>query len=95
MEEAEARYPHVRATVPPLTHSLTHLLTHAMRSDAISSGPTFEAGRTYHLECGEVLLPPDELLVLGSEGGHHVVEVHHNMYKRVKHREERTVATCE
>lgn len=47
---------------------------------------------THHLECGEVLLPPDELLVLRSHGGHHVVEVHDDVHERVQHREERAVA---
>lgn len=48
----------------------------------------------YHLEGGEVLLPPDELLVLGAHGGDHVVEVHHDVYKGVEEGEERAVSAC-
>jgi len=42
-----------------------------------------------HLECGEVLLPPQELLVLGTEGGHGVVGVHDHVDERVDQRVER------
>ena len=43
---------------------------------------------TYHLEGGEVFLPPDELLVLGSHGSNHVIEVHDNMHECVEQAEE-------
>lgn len=46
----------------------------------------------HHLEGGQVLLPPDELLVLGSHGGHHVVEIHDNVHERVQKAEEGRVA---
>jgi len=45
-----------------------------------------------HLESGEVFLPPDVLLVLGSHGGHHVVEVHDDVNERVEQSEESRVA---
>jgi len=41
-----------------------------------------------HLEGGEVFLPPDELLVLGSHGSNHVIEVHDNMHECVEQAEE-------
>lgn len=46
----------------------------------------------YHLEGGEVFLPPNELGVLGSHGGDHVVEVHDDVHERVEQAEERRVA---
>lgn len=50
----------------------------------------------YHLEGGEVLLPPDVLLVLRSHGGDHVVEVHDDVYEGVEEGEEgRVAARCE
>lgn len=51
---------------------------------------------TYHLEGREVLLPPDVLLVLGSHGGNHIIEVHDNVDKGVEQAEEsRVTAGCE
>lgn len=50
--------------------------------------------RDYHLEGGEVFLPPDVLLVFGSHGRDHVVEIHHDVHKCVEKREESAVATC-
>lgn len=47
-----------------------------------------------HLERGEVLLPPDELLVLRAHCRYHVVEVHHDVDECVEQREEGTVTTC-
>jgi len=41
-----------------------------------------------HLEGGEVFLPPDELLVLGSHGGDHVIKVHDDVDERVEQAEE-------
>ena len=43
---------------------------------------------SYHLEGGEVFLPPDELLVLGSHGGDHVIKVHDDVDERVEQAEE-------
>ena len=40
------------------------------------------------MEGGEVFLPPDELLVLGSHGSNHVIEVHDNMHECVEQAEE-------
>ena len=36
---------------------------------------------SYHLQSGDVLLPPEVLLVLWSHGSHHVVEIHYDVYK--------------
>ena len=41
-----------------------------------------------HLQRGEVLLPPDVLLVAGSQGGHHVIEVHDDVDEGVEQSEE-------
>lgn len=46
-----------------------------------------------HLQGGEVLLPPEVLLELGSEGGEQVVRVHHNVDEGVEQSEEGAVAT--
>lgn len=46
-----------------------------------------------HLEGREVLLPPDELLVFGTHGGHHVVEVHDYVHEGIEQCEEGTMAT--
>lgn len=48
-----------------------------------------------HLESGQVLLPPDVLLVFRAHRRHHVVKVHDNVNERVQHGEEGAVATCE
>ena len=47
---------------------------------------------TNHLEGGQVFLPPDELGVLRSHGGHHVVKVHDDVDERVEQTEEGRVA---
>ena len=47
---------------------------------------------TDHLHDGEVFLPPDELGVLRSHGGHHVVKVHDDVHERVEQTEEGGVA---
>lgn len=47
----------------------------------------------YHLEGGEVLLPPDVLLVFRTHRSHHVVEVHHDVDERVQKSKERAVTT--
>lgn len=44
-----------------------------------------------HLESGEVFLPPDVLLVLGSHSGHHVIEVHDDVNESVEQAEESRV----
>lgn len=36
-------------------------------------------GLSYQLNGGEVLLPPEELLVVGAHGGQAIVRVHNNM----------------
>lgn len=48
---------------------------------------------TYHLESGQILLPPDVFLIFGSHGSDHIVEIHNNMYKWVQQGKEGTVAT--
>lgn len=48
----------------------------------------------HHLECGQIFLPPDVLLVFGSHRGHHVIEVHDDVDERVQHSEKGTVAAC-
>ena len=49
--------------------------------------------RAYHLEGREILFPPDELLVLWTHGGHHVIKVHDDVDKSVEQTEEGRVAT--
>lgn len=49
--------------------------------------------KTHHLHHGQVLLPPEVLLHLGSHGGQHVVGVHDNMDEGVQETEEARVAT--
>lgn len=46
----------------------------------------------YHLEHGQVFLPPQVFLHLRPDGGQHVVRVHDDMYERVEQTEERAVA---
>lgn len=46
---------------------------------------------THHLQTGQVLLPPDELLVLGSESGDQVISVHDNVDESVEQSEEAAV----
>jgi len=41
-----------------------------------------------HLKRGEIFLPPDVLLVLGSHGSHHVVEVHDDVDEGVQQSKE-------
>lgn len=48
---------------------------------------------SYHLQGGEILLPPEVLLELGSEGGEQVVRVHHDVDEGVEQSEEGAVAT--
>lgn len=46
---------------------------------------TFRAKyEAYHLEYGQVFLPPQVLLHLGPEGGQHVVHVHDDVHERVQ-----------
>lgn len=37
------------------------------------------------MQPGQILLPPQVLLVLRTHGGHHVVEVHDDVHERVEH----------
>lgn len=46
----------------------------------------------YHLEHGQVFLPPQVLLHLWPDGGQHVVRVHNDVHERVEQTEERAVA---
>lgn len=48
----------------------------------------------YHLEWGEVFLPPDVLLEARPHGGHHVVEIHDDVDKGVEEGEEGAVTAC-
>ena len=45
----------------------------------------------YHLDSGEVLLPPQVLLVLRSQRRHQVVRIHDDVHERVEEAEERGV----
>lgn len=48
------------------------------------------------MESSEIFLPPDKLLVLGTHGGYHVVEIHDNVDKSVEQSKECRVTTrCE
>lgn len=48
----------------------------------------------YHLQHGEILLPPEVLLYLRSHGGQHVVRVHDDVHEGIQQAEERAVTTC-
>lgn len=50
------------------------------------------SARSHHLECSEILLPPNVFLVFGSHRRHHVIEVHNDVHERVEQREESAVA---
>ena len=52
----------------------------------------FSKKNTHHLNGSKVLFPPEELLVLGSKGGHKVVTVHNDMDEGVEKTEETGVA---
>lgn len=47
----------------------------------------------YHLQGGEIFLPPEILLKAGSEGTEQVVGVHDDVDKSVQQAEEGTVST--
>lgn len=51
--------------------------------------------KSYHLESGEVLLPPNVLLVSRSHRRHHVVEIHDDVDKRVEQGEKCAMTTCD
>ena len=52
--------------------------------------------KTYHLESGEILLPPNVLLILRAHRRDHVVEVHDDVDEGVEEGEEgRVAARCE
>ena len=55
-------------------------------------GVGHDADELDHLQRGEMLLPPDVLLVLGAHGGDHVVEVHDDVHERVEQAKEGAVA---
>lgn len=48
---------------------------------------------SYQLNGGKVLLPPEELLVLGAHGGQAIVNVHDNMDHTVEQSMERSHPT--
>lgn len=52
-----------------------------------------QENKRYHLEGGEILLPPDVLLVLWAHRRDHVVEVHDDMHEGVEESEEGRVTT--
>lgn len=56
-------------------------------------GVHHDSDKLDHLQAGEVLLPPEVLLELGSEGREQVVRVHYDVYEGVEQSEEGTVAT--
>jgi len=46
-----------------------------------------------HLQGGQILLPPEILLVLGTHGGHQIVGVHDDVDEGVEHTEEGAVSS--
>ena len=48
--------------------------------------------KLHDLHLSKMSLPGDVLLVLGSHGGHRVVQVHPDVHERVEEAEERAVA---
>lgn len=54
----------------------------------------FTSHAAYHLQSGQVLLPPEVFLVLRTHGGEHVVGVHHDVDEGVEQAEEGAVTTC-
>lgn len=50
-----------------------------------------DGNELHHLECCQILLPPNEFLVFWSHGGDHVVEIHDNVNERIQHSEKRAV----
>lgn len=70
------------------------ILSDEMAPENLALLPEHRVINSYHLECGEVFLPPDELLVFRSHCGDHIVEVHDDMHERVEHGKEGTVAAC-
>lgn len=56
-------------------------------------GVHHDSDKLDHLQGGEVPLPPEVLLELGSEGREQVVRVHHDVDECVEQTEEGTVAT--
>lgn len=46
------------------------------------------------MQRGEVFLPPEVLLHLGTEGRQQVIRVHDDMHEGVQHTEECGVTTC-
>lgn len=52
--------------------------------------------KLHHLESSKIFLPPDELLVLRTHGGYHVVKIHDDMDKSIEQSEKCRVTTrCE
>jgi len=60
---------------------------------AISRGTMELCTAAHHLQGGQVLLPPEVLLVLWTHGREHVVGVHHDVDEGVEQAEEGAVAT--
>jgi len=60
---------------------------------AISRGTRELRTAAHHLQGGQVLLPPEVLLVLWTHGREHVVGVHHDVDEGVEQAEEGAVAT--
>lgn len=46
---------------------------------------------THHLQSGKILLPPEVLLHLRTEGSEKIIGVHHDVNEGVEHAEERRV----
>lgn len=49
--------------------------------------------KLHHLQGGQIFLPPQVLLDVGSQRGQQVVGVHDDMHKGIEQTEERTMAT--
>jgi len=47
----------------------------------------------HHLQSGQILLPPQVFLDVGSQRGQQVVRIHDDMHERVEQTEERTMTT--
>lgn len=56
-------------------------------------GVDHDANELHHLQCRHVLFPPGVLLVAGSHGRQHVVQVHADVDEGIEEAEERGVTS--
>ncbi len=78
---------------PTISARIDAVSSRRKRKGATGKKRTKKRTRPYHLESSKVFLPPNELLVLGTHGGHHVVKVHDNVDEGVEQTEKGGVAT--